>query len=109
MGRPDVARSGSTGPGSWPVPGPAHAPVPAGSRWSIGYSAVTVAPGPGGGATGGPVTGTSQRRGTPRTATTSLKVPAHPAAPRPAAGIRSPLFSSESHHAALAHHSAQQA
>jgi hypothetical protein len=34
------------------------------------------------------VTGTSQRRGTPRTATTSLRVPVHPAAPRPAAGIR---------------------
>jgi hypothetical protein len=38
------------------------------------------------------VTGTSQRRGTPRTATTSLRVPVHPAAPRPAAGIRSPLL-----------------
>jgi hypothetical protein len=38
------------------------------------------------------VTGTSQRRGTPRTATTSLKIPVHPAAPRPAAGIRSTLL-----------------
>jgi hypothetical protein len=38
------------------------------------------------------VTGTSQRRGTPRTATTSLTIPVHPAAPRPAAGIRSTLL-----------------
>jgi hypothetical protein len=38
------------------------------------------------------VTGTSQRRGTPRTATTSLKIPVDPAAPRPAAGIRSTLL-----------------
>src|SRR5205823_10054441 len=38
------------------------------------------------------VTGTSQRPGTPRTTTTLLTVPVHPAAPRPAAGIRSPLL-----------------
>jgi hypothetical protein len=157
---------------------PCSSPGQAGSRWSIGYSAVTVAPGPAGGAMGGAftasvtvanaasaqaaygvdvtftlppqlaasalrvsgssgwtcavrtrtctgtlpsgasrrvaitgrlpaaarpgtsytvraraaVTGTSQRRGTPRTATTSLKIPVHPAVPRPASGIRSTLL-----------------
>jgi hypothetical protein len=200
------------GPGSPVAPGapvvrrPCSSPSPAGPRWSIGYSAVTVAPGPGGGTVGGPaggaiggaiggpargaftasvtvanaasaqaaygvdvtfslpprlaasglrvtgpipgpitgpvsgasgwtcdvrtltctgtvpsgasrrvavtgrlpaasrpgisytvrahsaVTGTSQRRGTPRTATASLAVPVRPAAPRPASGIRSPLL-----------------
>jgi hypothetical protein len=173
-------------PGAPVVRRPCSSPGPAGTRWSIGYSAVTVAPGPGGGAIGGPaggtftasatvanaasaqaaygvavtftlppqlaatalratlptsvpsgwtcdvrtltctgtlpsgasrrvaitgrppaaarpgtsytvraraaVTGTSQRRGTPRTATTSLKIPVHPAAPRPASGIRSTLL-----------------
>jgi hypothetical protein len=38
------------------------------------------------------VTGTCQRRGTPRTATTALTLPVHPAAPRPATGVRSPLL-----------------
>jgi hypothetical protein len=50
----------SAGPGACAGPGgpvAAGAPIlrrpcPAGSRWSIGYSAVTVAPGPGGGQTG---------------------------------------------------------
>jgi hypothetical protein len=172
------------GPGGPVAPGapilrrPCSSPGPAGSRWSIGYSAVTVKPGPGGGPSGGmfaasvtvadaasaqaaygiavtfsppprlaasglhvtgasgwtcdvrrmtctgtlpsgasgrvaltgrlpaaarpgtsytvraraAVTGTSQRPGTPRTATASLTVPVHPAAPRPASGIRSPLL-----------------
>ena len=183
-------------PGAPVVRRPCSSPGPAGSRWSIGYSAVTVAPGPGGGAIGGPadrpqpasgaiggpargaftasvtvanaasaqaaygvavtfslpphlaasslrvtgasgwtcdvrrvtcagtlpsgasgrvavtgrlpapsrpghsytvraraaVTGTSQRRGTPRTATISLRVPVHPAAPRPASPIHSRLL-----------------
>ena len=38
------------------------------------------------------VTGTSQRPGTPRTATTSLTVKVHPAAPRPASPVRSTLL-----------------
>ena len=168
------------GPGGPVAPGAPilRRPCPAGSRWSIGYSAVTVKPGPGGGPSGGmfaasvtvvdaasaqaaygiavtfslpprlaasglhvtgasgwtcdvrrmtctgtlpsgasgrvaltgrlpaaarpgtsytvraraAVTGTSQRPGTPRTATASLTVPVHPAAPRPASGIRSPLL-----------------
>jgi hypothetical protein len=188
-------------PGAPVVRRPCSSPGPAGSRWSIGYSAVTVAPGPGpgggpgGGAIGGPaggaftasvtvanaasaqaaygvavtfslppqlaasglrvtgrvtgtsgwtcdvrtltctgtlpsgtsrrvavtgrlpaaarpghsytvrahaaVTGTSQRRGTPRTATTSLIVPVRPAAPRPASGIRSPLLTAAAAAAAL--------
>ncbi len=41
-------------PGAPVVRRPCSSPGPAGSRWSIGYSAVTVAPGPGGGAIGGP-------------------------------------------------------
>jgi len=74
------------GPGRPVAPGvpvvrrPCSPPGPAGSRWSIAVRAHAV------------VTGTSQRRGTPRTATASLKVPVRPAAPRPAAGIRFPLL-----------------
>jgi hypothetical protein len=48
------------GPGRKVAPGApvvrrsCSSPGPVGARWSIGYSAVTVAPGPGGGAIGGP-------------------------------------------------------
>ena len=41
-----------TSDGVRPVPPILRRPCPAGSRWSIGYSAVTVAPGPGGGQRG---------------------------------------------------------
>jgi hypothetical protein len=169
---------GPVAPGAPIIRQPCSLPGPAGARWSIGYSAVTVKPGTSGGAAGGTfaasitvtdaasaqaaygvavtfslpphlaasglrvtgtrgwicdvrtvtctgtlpsgasgrvaitgrlpgparpgnsytvraratVTGTSQRPGLPRTATTSLAVPVRPAAPRPAAGIRSPLL-----------------